>query len=126
MKKAFSIITIYIALILSISGCSVYIPRAMPEEGIWYCEELKMSIDFSLIAKSEPDCVKQYADDGTYTILRCYVDYDDSMYICTPNQETWYYYGEFKYKGDAFIYTTDEDSYYFVRLENTGDDSDDI
>lgn len=117
MKKYY-IVFICIVLILSICGCSVSLPADKPKEGIWYCEELKMSIDFSMIAKFEPDCIKQYADDGTYTVLRCYTDQTDDMYICTPDQKTWHYYGEFKYKDDIFIYSTFEgDTYYFVRLE---------
>lgn len=67
MKK---LIILFSAFILIASFVSCTLPMATPE-GRWYCEELKIEIDFTLLNQCEQMCARQYNDDGTYQDIRC-------------------------------------------------------
>lgn len=120
MKKAlFCILVIYILTLLC--ACSVSFPAKKPSDGIFYCSELKMSIDFSLL-ESTPECIKLYTEDGNYTVCRCMIDYGCGIGICSADQETYYLTGCFSYEGDNFTIETYADNtvYTFVRQPETG------
>jgi hypothetical protein len=97
--------------VLGMSACSVR--PAIPQDGVFYCNELGISIDFSIM-KSDPKCGKVYAPDGTYTTCRCMIDYGSGIWICSPDQETDYLFGKFLYINDLFYVISDEDGTRYV------------
>lgn len=108
MKKIYSILLICFIAVLIVSCTKL---EKIPEDGIWYCNELKISIDFSKIDKPT-ECAKLYNDDGTYQILDCYIDFVSVMDFFLG--DSIYLSGGIKYKDDKFILTTDK-NYVFLR-----------
>lgn len=78
MRKIISLCLIC-SIMLFTSACSITYKH--PETGIWYCDELKMSIDFTLYTSSDHMCVKVYNDDGTYEVMECSIDYGNGIWI---------------------------------------------
>lgn len=108
---------IMMIICIGLSACSI--PQPTPEEGIWYCEELMIEIDFSYLNENlSPDCAKRYNADGTYQDVLCHIDYGSSITICSENQEEDFLIGRFSYKNDIFLVTTIEDktTYVFERI----------
>ena len=78
MKRVICTILLSCMLLLLMNACSI--PYKHPEEGVWYCEELKMSIDFAMYNSSDYMCVKVYNDD-TYEVMECSIDYGNGISI---------------------------------------------
>lgn len=118
MKKFSKITAIYICLILLFTSCSI--PAKRPESGIWYCEELRMSIDFSECNNYNPDCVKYYNEDGSCEVRRCLIDYGSGIGICSTDEEEWYLNGKFKYRNDELKVTLhyEDKTYIFVEIDD--------
>lgn len=118
MKKSLSVL-ISVGIILLISACSI--GALKPHGGIWYCEELSISVDFSLY-ESTNECAKLYDKDGICTTLRCFFDYGNGMSIVSTDQNIRYLIGTFNYQreNDYFTVTAfkDEHIYTFVRIQN--------
>lgn len=108
MKKGY-ILLISIALLLS--ACSI--SNRLPDSGVWYCESLNMTIDFSQDTQDDKN-VKVYGEDGTYTVYRCNIDYGRGIFIQSLDNDM-YLRGKFKYTGSTFIITStlDNKTYYF-------------
>lgn len=111
MRKYCGLVMIF-CLILTLGACSIQ--SKYPEEGLWYCEELSMEIDFSLL-KTDPKCVKWYAEDGSYTLCKCYIDFGDGIFIKSLDEETMYIRGSFRLRKDKFTVITDDTSRYIFQ-----------
>ena len=118
IKKAFPLLVVLV-IVMGSAACSILQPK--PEEGIWYCEELMIEIDFGFLnAKADPNCAKKYNPDGTYQNLLCYIDYGGSIWICSEDGTEDFLLGDFRYQAGVFAVTTREDSKTYV-FERTGD-----
>ena len=119
MKKVCCLFLVFLFVVFSIafSSCSIF--AAIPTEGVYYCEELRMAIDFSWNEKMNNECVKMYEEDGSYTVCLTHIDYGSGIEICSLDQKTTYLIGTRKYKDDVFSITTfdDETTYVFVKLD---------
>ena len=73
MKKIVCFISVVFMLVLLIGGCAI--PRACPEEGIWYCQELDMYLDIKERTGMYP------AGDGGYEPLMVEIDYGTGFFI---------------------------------------------
>ena len=55
---------------------------------MWYCEELKTTIDFDQIMKSNDSCVKVYQENGNIQELGCPSDFSLWIYFyCTVGED---------------------------------------
>lgn len=120
-KKVFAFI-LCLLLGIELSACSI--PQAKPKEGIWYCEELMIEIDFSVYSKGEgvnpPYFAKRYSADGTCQDVLCHIDYGSGIWICSLDYKEDYLGGNFSYRNGVFSVTTREDKYTYVfeRIDN--------
>ena len=109
-----------LCVILFTTSCSI--PAKKPETGIWFCEELKISIDFSL-AQNTSDSAILHNDDGSCEPLGCHFDFGNGIYFFqrVDDVEIDYLRGTFKWKNDEFIVTSinDENTYVFVENKET-------
>ena len=115
MKRTLCFVTL-ICLLLVLCACNQR--STLPDEGVFYCQELKMSIDFSLL-NVDPECVKIYGDNGDHTVGRCMIDYGTGVTICSADQETDYICGEWSYEDGTFKITAYENgqTYLFERKD---------
>ena len=91
----------------------------VPNSGTWYCEELKTSINFSLLYSPEP-CVKIYNKDGTYEIADIHIDFGTGIYfyrLQADGTEDFYMMADFKLKKEKFIVTSRSDNTEYIFLE---------
>lgn len=119
MKKRLLLIPL-LCFVLVLSACYFPIRRKVPTEGEYYCDELKISIDFSIFAEDDnPQCVKIYSSDDEYTIGLCLCDYGTGMNIRSLDQEIDYVVGEYLYADGVFTITAHEDGtvYTFERID---------
>ena len=117
MKK---VICLALILIMSLSFASCSIPAKKPESGVWYCRELKTSIDFSLCQTTEY-CAKLHNDDGTFEERGCYFDHSNGIILFeeTDGETNEYLHGDFKYKEKEgqFVVTSYSDGKEYVFIE---------
>ena len=118
MKKRLLLIPL-LCFVLVLSACYFPIRRKVPPEGEYYCDELKISIDFSVYAEDNPKCAKIYSSDDEYTIGLCMRDYGTGMNILSLDQEICYVVGEYLYADGVFTITAHEDGtvYTFERID---------
>lgn len=105
---------------MALTACSF--PQSIPEEGIWYCEELMIETDFSeLNANATPNCANRFNEDGTRQDVLCYIDYGDGIWVCSEDCTENYLLGAFLYQNGAFSVTTREDecTYIFTRVDDS-------
>lgn len=95
--------------------CSCRIQAKHPEHGVWYCEELKMSINFSLFGKTS-EMVRIYNDDGTSETFLCHIDFGRGIFIETLDESETLYAGEFSYYKDEFKVDVDDTTYIFTEI----------
>lgn len=115
-NRWFIIITVVMSLY--ITACSI--PCKKPDAGVWYCEKLRISVDFSEYHSNlTPDCAKLLNDDGSQTDIRCYFDQGNGVWFVSQDQQTDYFSGKFQYKGDLITVTSHSDGtqYTFVRID---------
>ena len=85
--------------------------NAHPTNGVWYCDELKMTIDFSLFGKTN-NMVKLYDESGNYAAGQCDIGFYYDIYISSGDEML--IVGTFeKYQGDKFIITEEDNKYTF-------------
>ena len=114
MKKLCIII---ILLVLTMTACSFQ--AKSPKEGEWYCEELKLLLDFS-----DPygvECAKYYHEDGSYESLKYLRDYGNGIHICSMDDKKNYLIGKFKYKNDIFTVTENSTGKEYVFTKTDAD-----
>ena len=93
-------LSILALLLISCGGAN------LPKEGVFYCEEVNMSIDFSKFNEGIVESVKKYNDDGlSFYFYRCEVD-GDKITISSKTQVP-FISGEFSYSNDEFVITED-------------------
>ena len=112
MLKRFIAIILLIPLVFL---CSCRVQAAHPEQGVWYCEELKMSINFSLFGKTS-EMVRIYSDDGTFNTFLCHIDFGNGIYIDTLDGSETIYRGNFKLRGEDFNVKIDDTTYIFNEI----------
>lgn len=115
-RNIFVIVVVLLTVIFCLSGCSSW---KAPKEGQWYCEELKIAIDFSYIYENRtPNAAKLYAEDGSYIDILCYIDYGTGLFLTSQDGEINYLAGEFSWKNDKLTVTSyDDDSVYtFIKM----------
>ena len=113
------IFVLMLVVVIGLSSCSI--PQPKPKEGVWYCEELMIEIDFGFLnANLEPNCSKIYNSDGTYQKLLCYIDYGGGIWICSEDCREDFLLGDFRYQDGVFTVTTREDNeiYVFERIDD--------
>lgn len=118
MKKTCSIVISI--LLLFATSCSFTAKR--PEEGIWYCDALDISIDFTLCQETYL-CAKLYKEDGTYQTLGCHFDYGSGISIFQEVEEEDtidYLNGSFQWKDNEFVVTTYSDKVVYVFVKENG------
>lgn len=95
MKKWKSVLLfVYIMVVL----CSCNDNLEYPTNGLWYCEELNMEIDFYIFDDFNKYCIKQYKEDGSYDIYRCGIDYGNTLRVSSiDDPSTPYLQGSMKY-----------------------------
>ena len=89
-------------------------PNDYPTEGVWYCDKLNMTIDFS---HENGELVKVYDEDGTYNEYKCFIDFGRGLFIYTKENEM-YLRGQFWLVGNTFIVNFDGKIYFFHELQN--------
>ena len=116
-KKLFVFVLI-LSLFWGCSACSMPFPK--PEEGIWYCEELMIEIDFTYLnTHNSPNCGKKYNPDGTYENVLIYFSQWRGIYVKSEDQQEDYLLADHLYLKDAFNVTTIEGkrTYVFKRVD---------
>ena len=115
------VIAISILLFHSIGLLACSFPSPKPKEGVWYCEELMIEIDFSVLNENEsvnpPYFAKKYNVDGTHEDVLCLFDYGCIVEIRPLDWKDYgqeYLLGEFKYQRNAFSVTSNEDEHVYV------------
>lgn len=106
----------YVCLIIvfMLGCCSCTVPRDYPTEGIWYCEDLKMEIDFS--CEGDKAGVKVYSGEE-YSLFEFWT-LGASIWIRPAGNVKVYLSGTFRYKGNVFEITTTEGvKYSFLRMD---------
>jgi len=124
-KKVF--IVILFCLVVSMAVCMITFSArtSKPKQGVFYCEELRISIDFTALSLSEArnditnKIGKRYNEDGTYEICRCLFTYGTGVGIVSLDQKTTYLKGDFAYWFNICTITSYEDGtvYTFVLTE---------
>lgn len=112
MKKILCMICLL--MIVLFVGCSIQ--SDYPQEGVWYCEDLQMTLNME-------QNIATYLDDaGAYEEAEIFVDFSNNIYIQRPTEDGLDFdmilRATFRYKNDVF-YLTDVDTdhkYAFVRL----------
>ena len=108
MKKFFAC-SVFIVIAFICTSCSIT-PKT-PTEGIWYCEEIGISIEFymdPLYSSVDPRIrsVRMYDDEGNYQELEqnwWYSGQLDFYYEDSGGNEINIYSGFYKYRNDKFI-----------------------
>lgn len=98
MKK----ISYFIFLIILLTFfCACSIVHEMPSTGIWYCEQLKVVLEFKSNISG-----RWYISDTEYVNLQIHCGYDAEMilyYIDEQGQEVTVYSGFYKYKKNELL-----------------------
>lgn len=115
MKK--KLLILGACIILLFSSCSIR--GELPDSGIWYCEELKISIDFTKFHQGNNECAYFYNEDGSYELYKCLIDYGTTIGISSADEEDLYYIGNFNFKEDTFIIITFDGKEYAFRQSKT-------
>ena len=96
-------------LLLTVGLCACSFPQPKPEEGVWYCEELMVELDFGMLneglrneAVNPPYYAKKYNADGSYQEIRCHFDYGNGIYLISTDWKEDYLNGRFKYQKGVF------------------------
>lgn len=121
MKKIVASLLLLTFMVSILCGCSI--PGRKPTEGLWYCADLGISIDFSLLTQELiPNCAKLYSGEGADVDILCYIDYGTGISFKFPDPEADYFFvGNFTYRNGIFTVTSNEDNkqYTFVRVSDS-------
>ena len=105
-KTIYKSLAFLLVIMLCFSGCSSY---KAPKEGVWYCDALRISIDFAYIYENHAaDAAKLYAEDGSYTDILCYIDYGRGIFLTSQDEEIEYLTGEFQWQDNTLTITSSE------------------
>lgn len=125
--RKFIVFVLLISVTVGLCACSITSPK--PEEGIWYCEELRLEIDFSAYNQlNTAECGKIRNPDGTTQNVSCHFDYGCGITVSYRKNslapEDSYFIGKFQYKKatwfreESFTVTANDDNrtYVFERI----------
>ena len=92
-------------LLTFLPSCSI--PRDYPKEGIWYCEAIRTSIDFSLLLTEEP-VARFYDYSGSYVLGDIDLGYGGEIYFYnfSFSKTIPFFCGKFKFSDNEFTVTT--------------------
>ena len=122
-KRSEKYIIVFVFLLFlctMLSACTFVFEHPSPKEGIWYCEELMIEIDFSCLIEHDVNCAKKYNEDGTYQEILCFRHYGPGITICSQDQQEYYIAnGTCSYKKGVLYVTTHDTkhTYVFVRID---------
>ena len=111
MKKYCSVLLLFVMFIC----CSCSIQSEYPHEGIYYCDQLKMTIDFSKLGYENG--VEVVLDDGNIAFFVCQIGYGSEVLIIDSEKADFYLMGHFKYKDDIFYIKTEDETYQLLRIQ---------
>ncbi len=100
-----------------LTGCSIPVPR--PQSGVFYCEALGISIDFSVHAEVGAGCAVQHDPEGNCRPLLFFTDYGWGVCFYDEQTEESFYNGYGKWQKSKDIFVIDEyytDNSYIFRL----------
>ena len=111
-------LSLLVGLCLALCACSI--PQPKPKEGIWYCDELKLEINFSLYSERSQYFVKRYHSDGTYEDVESFFDFGNRITIGTAYDPENRLIFKFLYRNGVFSVTTidGKHTYIFERIDN--------
>lgn len=116
-KRIFSFVFVLV-MGIGLSACTISQP--MPKEGVWYCDELMIELDFSDHSKNgDPYFAKLYKPDGSNQDIMCHY-LGSSISIDSMDWEKNYLAGYFSFRNGVFSITTVEDEQTYV-FERVGD-----
>ena len=115
---------IMILLIIGFSGCQLFIDTSLPEDGVYYCEELKIVTDFKVMNEEgyyHGTIMITDAETDTYKTVYPLIPQSTNRikFVDPSDQDLCYAYGEYKNTNTQFIVTCDEldKEYVFVKTE---------
>lgn len=103
MKKI-ACCVVCVLLLTQVCACSI-MPK-LPSSGIWYCEELKITVEF-VESDLQKTVVNWQDSDIEYSDLDVVFGYDGEMLFFHVNEDGGWLYvydGFYKYKNDELIY----------------------
>ncbi len=85
-------------------SCSVSFPNPTPTSGIYFCEELGISIDFSISAEHSSDSAVLHTAEGDCKNIRFYTDYGYTACFFNPETSEYAVTGKYSWhkSEDAF------------------------
>ena len=102
MKKTFCCFIVFVIL-CTFFGCSIIPPY--PSEGIWYCEDLGLVIDFAT------KLGRIYITDEEFVPIDIAIGYDGRLVVFYHDKENdheiWVYEGFYKYKENKNLFEID-------------------
>ena len=127
--RKFIVFILLISICVGLCACSF--PQPKPKDGIWYCEELRLEIDFFVYNQQQTaDCAKLHNPDGTTRNMGCHFLYGGGVNIGyrvgSLDPDYTYLAGDYRYKKEtwfreeSFTITAYEDgrTYIFERIDN--------
>lgn len=132
MRKKLIFATVFILIIIIIGGSlnanGIFVfnsPMPKPQEGVFYCKELNISIDFSMVRQGEARSATLYSNDGLCEVLSCYFDYGNGMDLYSDEKQEWILFATYKYQKfeseDLLLVTRNDDGaqFEFVRVDES-------
>ena len=110
---------VFVFVIVALFNNCTY-PAKKPTDGVYYCEELKIEIDFSL-HETSTKCAKLYCENNTYITLSCHFDYGDGIFLIDESKQENIYYlsGSFVWKENKIIVKSNINNCSYVFLKVT-------
>lgn len=111
MKKCKISLFLSVCILLGcLSACTNPFLQELPTDGVWYCEELKFSIDFALYQTVGSHCAKLYDESGGYEEILCYVDYGTGIFFCSEDcADVDILAGDYTFIANVLVVTSRED-----------------
>lgn len=118
-KRRRPVLIFLCTVIMCLCSCTRHAERDIPTEGIWYCPELSIVIDFAAVQRMETySCAVR--DTETNRREPVFVDIDDGhrMYISSTDvKQPHYAQGECELSDDVFRLHDENKVYLFVRKD---------
>ncbi len=122
MKKRFFAVFVVFSIIISLVSCQKFKPR--PESGLYYCEELNITIDFSAFNQDE-ETAEAVLHSKDSICLECTAFYDDiDGTLCIVDEYSYIYCFYFTWNEVDTIEVEDyweEQVYTFVKIDSVED-----
>ncbi len=118
-KRRRPVLIFLCTVIMCLCSCTRHAERDIPTEGIWYCPELSIVIDFAAVQRMETDsCAVRVTETDRREPVLVSIDYGHRMYIRPTNPEqSDYACGAFELVNDVFRLHDEDKVYLFVRKD---------